>query len=174
MLYTFQGGPYGHVGVAVWNNDGTWTVGAVQGPGNQFVSPFYYNGGWVVPGCFWLDVESYLGGDLATKRPGVDTKISGSGIYDKIKIIKVSDPNSDQANTYMRTGIWALNNRGFWWPGNVCLDATVGTLKAYGVTGLPSEVTHPAPTDYFNSLTGPDYQQYTLDSVWKLYVPPPS
>lgn len=177
------GGPYGHVGVAVWNTDGTWTVGAVQANGKSwpFVSPGTYNGGWVAPHVSWLDAESYLGGVKVNQRPGIyngPSPNTGNGIYDTIKIVKMSSGSTpDPANTYM-SNFW---DRGFgpniqvWGSGmNVCLDAVVGTLQKDGVTGPASAAIHlPAPKDYFNSLTGPNYQQYNLDSVLPLYVPAP-
>jgi len=110
----------GHVGVGIWNEDGTWTVGAIQGGNkikllNAWINPGFYNGGWSATGS-WLEAQAYLASDNKddlvnkNKRLAIDPKTglhemkngkplyAGNGLYDKIKVIKVDDPNYDLAH----------------------------------------------------------------------------
>jgi len=132
----------GHVGVGVWNSDGTWTIGAVENPtGGWDVEPGDYNGGWSQPELNWKEV--------ATTFHNLN--------YDQIKIIKVSgDTDPDQANIVME----GFEDRGYTLapPGsisNTCLDASVAALQAYGAV-VPDTWIFPStmPNWYFGRLNG--------------------
>ncbi len=181
----------GHVGVGVWKDDGTWTIGAVENPSGSSVLPGSYNGGWQKTARTWLELIYLLNGDDKALKRG-DPELNGD--YDKIKIIHVSDPHPDQANTVMDD----FRNRGFWiagfkygyltlspddrtqldaifsgnkyWPSvsNDCLDASVDALRAYGATNaeVPPAWWLTAPNYYFANLNG---EEYTWNSEWKTY-----
>lgn len=168
----------GHVGVAVWNDNGKWTVGAVQGPNNKIsglvgVFPGFYNGGWYKTVPTFLDVESYLAGSNVNNRPGVKNtgSVPGNGIYDKIMVIPVDNPDSKDADAKMAN----FPSRGFWFAGlnavggylysNDCLDAAADALTTYGAPVLTPWPDEP-PNDFFANLPGTVYTLST-DPAWK-------
>ena len=202
----------GHAGVGIWNDDGTWTIGSLQaGPqwnplkiingvylGGALVVPGADNNGWGAHDLTWLEVTALLSSSEKEKHSiegykvdvkGVCTNTRPGDAYDKIKIIKVDDPNPVQANNVIDD----FKNRGFWFATtppsvvlntlnpkkiltgdkywfrltNDCLDATVEALKAYGAKDLPIEIIiHMAPNDYLAHVKG---NEYLWNSDWKTF-----
>lgn len=131
-------GPAGHVGVGFQNEDGTWTIGAVENPGGSpIVVDGFDNGGWT---------ERY---DTLSE---VTAKFQSLG-YDGIKVIKIENAQPQQADNK----IMYFPARGYNIDGNNCLDATVDVLRAYGAADLPKMLLHPAPTDYYANVKGDEY-----------------
>jgi hypothetical protein len=135
-----------HIGVGIWDDDGTWTVGAVQGDGSSNTPEEAYNGGWYKTKLTWEQAESYLAGGFKDVRPNVnpdwnspilktpdDAKKygggAGNGLYDTIKIIKVINTPSAPAAISKMADFW---KRGYQLVTSDCLTATIDTLKAYG------------------------------------------
>lgn len=157
-------GAIGHVGVGFWNDDGTWTIGAVQGSlaGHPI---FISNGGWYKPlpnelGLTWPEVAAWLNGDQVPRR-------SGDG-YDQIKIIKVKDSNPNEAYNE----IAKFGSRGWGLIDNNCLNAAVDVLQAYGAPVRNPIDPYPSgpelPNSYFKEMPGtvykwnPDWETYAL------------
>jgi len=158
----------GHGGVAVWNNDGTWTVGAVQGAGPNawHVSEGAYNGGWDATVGTFLDVERYLAGDLRTQRPNVNldypiqmirpNQIPSSMtmvlVYTtKLKSSKLKDPEAEAANDLMDK-FWS---RGYTLKINDCNVAATETLIAYGA--LSNRIGFSVPNWNYAIMPGVEY-----------------
>jgi len=121
----------GHIGVGIWNDDGTWTIGSLQG-GPQWsnleelfgasICPGGDNRGWSAHDLTWYEVELLLSssekddrvnmvkGKVQTREPRpVDTRPGDA--YDKIKVIKLNDdPDPEHANLVIDD----FKNRGFW------------------------------------------------------------
>ena len=140
-------GSLGHVGVGFQNDDGTWTIGAIENSGGSPIvlskkglmasadpSPLSDNGAWVGPHMNLKDVEA---------------KFRSLG-YDGIKIIQVSNSNPDNANNVIND----FSKRGYNVVTNNCLSATIEVLNAYGVKNLPLQIAHVAPNDYYANVQG--------------------
>ncbi len=118
----------GHAGMGVWNEDGTWTIGSLQGgprwnPALLFgasILPGYDNNGWYATDLTWLEVVELLSYSkienfkVIGTTPGVCTNTRPGDSYDKIKMIRISgDPNPIEAEIVMAD----FENRGFWFGG---------------------------------------------------------
>lgn len=145
-------GPVGHVGVGFQNQDGTWTIGGVENTGGApvvlpgadnrigivpVVGAIYDNGGWV---------ESYK------TLLEVSVKFHSLG-YDVIKVIRVGDTQPKRASDVINN----FPTRGYDVVTNNCLKATIDVLTAYGITDLPIQLMHQAPTDYYTNVMGEEY-----------------
>lgn len=158
-------GSLGHVGVGFQNDDGTWTIGAVENSGGSPVvldqkglmgteigasdgqSPFSDNDAWVEQNLDLKDAEA---------------KFRSLG-YDGFKIIQVSDPNPGNANSVIKD----LPKRGYNVVTNNCLSATIDVLNGFGVKNLPFQIAHVAPNDYYANVKG---EEYLWDSSKNTYT----
>lgn len=83
--------------------------------------------------------------------------------YDWWKAYEVDEPNFETAIQQAYTNV----GRGWWIPGNDCLDHATDVLAAYGVPwqqlggqpadGMPWKQTHPAPIDWFHWWQVPEH-----------------
>jgi len=107
----------GHVGVGFQNDDGTWTIGGVEGDPDKTILwgavAFGDNGGWV---------EEHK----TLQEVAVIFHALG---YDGLKIIEVIDDNPNLANLEIKS----FPTRGYNVVNNNCLSATIDVLTAYGV-----------------------------------------
>lgn len=151
---------WGHVGVGFWNNDGTWTIGSVEGPIPWAMIPAVGWSGWKKHDLTWQEVGE-----------GFDPK------YDRIKIIKISDDHTTHPSE-ARKVIDGFPYHG-WWPfGHTCLDAAIDVLKAYGLKSgdLPfhSAIHNVFPNNYYadiKSNPGSTYvEEYLRDYTWNTYT----
>jgi tetratricopeptide (TPR) repeat protein len=141
-------GELGHVGVGFQNDNGTWTIGAIENSGGSpVVLPFFDNGGWV---------ESYRA------LLEVAVKFHSLG-YDGIKLIQLSGYDASLANSTIN----GFPTRGYNIINNNCLSATIDVLNAYGVKNLPSQIEHAAPNDYYANVQG---EEFLWDSIKKRYT----
>jgi hypothetical protein len=134
----------GHAGVAFQNEDGTWTAGAVEGPGFPFqilsALPGMENGAWV---------------EYFNDNSQVIEEFSNKG-YEKIKTIDVFSDTDPAAAQKVMDGFFS---RGYDVELNNCLTATHEVLEAYGCKYLPSAFDNilgrsTTPISYFNQLAG--------------------
>ena len=131
----------GHVGVGFQNDDGTWTIGGVEGDPDKTILwgavAFGDNGGWV---------EEHK----TLQEVAVIFHALG---YDGLKIIEVIDDNPNLANLEIKS----FPTRGYNVVNNNCLSATIDVLTAYGVKKLPLQIVHMAPNDYYANVKGEEY-----------------
>ena len=134
----------GHVGVAFQNEDGTWSAGAVEGPGFPFqilsALPEMENGAWV---------------EYFNDKSQVIEEFSNKG-YEKIKTIDVFSDTDPAAAQKVMDGFFG---RGYDVELNNCLTATHEVLEAYGCKYLPSAFDNilgrsTTPISYFDQLAG--------------------
>jgi hypothetical protein len=138
----------GHVGVGFQNNDGTWTIGAIENTGGSpVVSPGADNGAWVEKDKTISEVEEKF----------------HSLNYDGFKIIQASDTKPDLADAEINK----FPTRGYDVVTNNCLSATIDLLTAYGVKSLPLQIAHVAPNDYYAKVNG---EEFLWDLVKKTYT----
>jgi len=150
----------GHVGVGYQNTDGTWTCGAIEGPGGfqpnilypDIVDPGKFNGAWVLT----LNTLEQVEQEFAANK-------KAHAAYDSIKIIKsIKDANPTNAKIVIDD----FKNRGFNGRYFNCLTGTNDVLKAYGdkylpsafdtLVGIPPISTEASttPISYFSQLAG--------------------
>jgi uncharacterized GH25 family protein len=143
-------GPAGHVGVGFQNEDGTWTIGAIENSGG---SPIVLSQKGLMassdPGTL-SDNDAWVESHLDLEE--VEAKFRSLG-YDGIKTIQVSDSNPDNANKVIND----LPKRGYNVATYNCLSATIDVLNAYGAKNLPLQIAHVAPNDYYANVEGEEY-----------------
>jgi hypothetical protein len=134
----------GHVGVGIQNDDGTWTIGGVEGDPDKTIL-----WGAVVPPIFgdnggWVEEHKTL------QEVAVIFHAFG---YDGLKIIQVTDANPSLANFEIKS----FPTRGYNLVTNNCLSAVIDVLNAYGAKKLPLQIAHVAPNDYYANVKGEEY-----------------
>jgi len=163
----------GHVGVGIWNDDGTWTVGSLQGGITDDLYNLYgaslcpgeLNNGWSQHGLNWQQVVTILGDNIIKIDDKQIEKYRPGSNYDKIKIIKIGDdkpdPDAVKANAVMDD----YRNRGFWLvfgpfathPTSNIFAGLLRPLYGIGIPGLNDGITATA-----NDLL------YAGDKYWPL------
>jgi hypothetical protein len=142
------GAPYGHVGWGFEQADGSWEYGANEGPVNA-PSDMTSNT-WIKDGT-WDDMLADFAAGGAGYQP--------AGYYDSYECTAVAAVAANPSAADNEANNEA--NEQYSIPTQDCESHVYNVLSAYGVSGLPSDISYPAPNSWYSALTSDGFSQPT-------------